>query len=245
MPFRSSARVNRLLRARAGAQKVLQAEVLRALQRGWRSLKPRLAGLKKADGDPFDAWFGEWADEFGEAYLSALEKGSAAIGKAEAASWKGYSGGSELDFDPARIAQGYYDEVGSKITRSPTRSTLKRLREYAQDWFDDPEMSLNDLIDRLGPLFGPERAALIGINETTALISWVTSDIMEELGLTRWTWQSRLEWNTCTKELEGPDGNTYAGCRGLHGKEFGLDDAMPPDGSHIGCYCVAAPVVKG
>lgn len=227
MTYRASARVSALLRARVGASQALESPVARSLQAGWRGLAPKLARLNKAD-TVIDVWLKDWADEFEAAYLSGLEAAAKPLAQAEAQAWRDY----KVTFDSAAIADGYYKRIGENITGDIKAVTLNKIREKVALWRADENLSLSGLADSLSYWFSPERAWLIAVNETTQLVSYSTREAMRQMELERWTWQSRQEWNTCSQ------------CRALHGQVFTVRDMMPPDGSHIGCFCVPAPILE-
>lgn len=268
MPARHSDRVRRLLRLRSRPEARIQGVVHKGLRLGWRSLYPKLRRLDKAvfyvgefalpripgavaydvnglrvpdtlgkQGNLIDDWYAEWQDEFVIALRAVLEESAGMVTEAEAAWWSEMMGRG-LMLDPYQIVQAYEAQIGAKIGTGKkgneiTETTRQEVAEAVQRWYGDPDMTLNDLADALGFWFSPDRAQLIAVNETTALVSGVTKDVMNQLGLGRWSWQTRLEFNVC-----------IAICQPLHGKVFSINDPMPPDGSHIGCICTAAPVVE-
>lgn len=236
MSARHSDRVRRLLRLRARPEAVIQAATHTQLKRGWRALYPRLRGLRK-QGDVLDGWYDDWAGEFAAALLVALNEASGVLAVSESAFWSEQSGNA-LDLDPYQIVRDYADSIGARIGAGAkgneiTETTRQMVADAVQAWYSAPEMSLAELAGQLGFAFSPMRAQIIARNETTQLTSAVTKDVMTRLGLNRWSWQTRQEWNTC-KEI----------CAPKHGVIYSLGDPMPTDGSHIACMCTASPVVE-
>jgi hypothetical protein len=243
-PRSHSARVQRIIRLHAKASARLQPQVHAALQKGWRTLLPKLKAIDRQrvlKDDWMDVWYHEWMAGFTadmeQAFVDAIDE----IASQEQDFWS--AAVAPIRIDPARIVAAHIVDRAHLIT-GVGKVTKAAVRSAVNDWFADPDRTLADLTDDLSQYFSGDRARLIAVNETTALISATTADTMGQLGLTHWTWQSRLEYNVCEQDLTGPDGATYAGCKALHGQVFSVNDRMPPDGSHIGCYCVAAPVVE-
>jgi len=237
--LRHSDRLRRLERVRQPVEKHLGVSTLQGLARGWRLLYPKLRALQKQQVDPLQDWYDSWSVEFAEMLLAALEGAAATLSETETAFWAGYAaGGSQLVLDPHEIVTAYNQSIGAKIGVNGrgyqiAETTRDRVREAVSAWHADPDMTIADLSDSLSQWFAPSRAQLIARNEVTALSSATTRTLMDKLGVGRWTWQTRLEFNVCDI------------CRPLHGKVFTVNDPMPPDASHIGCMCMAAPLIEG
>jgi SPP1 gp7 family putative phage head morphogenesis protein len=231
---RQVGRLRRLYLARAAAERKVQAAAGRQLGRAWRRVYGSVRTLRKADG--YDgAWWTEWSKDFEAALLEAMVSSAADVGAVEAA-WFGDlamragqgANVAEVYFDPATIVAQHQAEIGRLITDAAD-TTREEVAARVADWANNPDVSLNDLIDNLGGLFGDARAKLIATTEVTALSSTITADLMRQTGIDSWKWWSLLDGKVCTN------------CMSLHGRDFTLRDPMPPDASHPGCRCAATP----
>lgn len=241
-------RLRRIERLRAQPEAHIERVVTAQLRAGWRSLYPQLRArlVRKGAGghDWIDTWADEFQGEFAEAIKPALEQAAQQVAESDAALWSEAAGG-KLGIDPLKIVRDYEAAIGAKIGvgrkgNEITDQTRQKVRAAVNEWYADPDMNLGDLTEALASSFSGDRARLIAVNETTALVSYVTKDVMSQLGLSRWTWQSRLQpYDPKTKT------GTCPLCLSLHGKIFNASDPMPPDGSHTGCVLpgqtVAAP----
>jgi hypothetical protein len=232
MTPKHSVRVSRLLREREKSVSLLTPRIQSGLQAGWRKLYPKLRAIDRTrlgKEDWLDQWYHAWQAAFIADLEAAFEAAIAETAAFESDFWT--RDFAPVSIDPAAVARQYMVRRADKITRV-NAGTKAAVREALAEWYGDPDLTLADLTERLSGEFGEDRARLIANNETTALTSEVTAATMGQLGLMRWTWQTRLEYNVC--EI----------CRPLHGVVFTVNDPMPPDGSHIGCMCVPAPIVE-
>jgi hypothetical protein len=58
---------------------------------------------------------------------------------------------------------------------------------------------------------------------------------MADVGLDEWWVNTKRDQLVCTRQIEGPDGQIYQGCRALHGKRLKRGQKMPP--FHCNCRC--------
>jgi uncharacterized protein with gpF-like domain len=231
-PGRHSVRVQRILRERERAVAKLTPLVHAGLQAGWRKLYPKLRRIDRArvrKEDWIDQWYHDWQAGFAADMEDAFAQAITETAASESDFWTRTV--APVTIDPISLARHYVVKRGHLIT-GVGKDTQKAVRDALSEWYGDVDMTLADLVDQLTPEFGDTRAALIANTETTALVSDVTLATMGQLGLTRWTWQTRLEYTVCDI------------CRPLHGRVFTIADPMPPDGSHIGCMCVGSPIVE-
>ena len=153
-----------------------------------------------------------------------------------------------MEFDTAAFARQAEPEIGTRITKID--AFLKRtVAHKVVGWYNSPGLTMQDIIDDLRPFFSLERAELIARTEITRLDDIVKTNLANQLGITNWWWMTMRDQLVCTRKLTGPDGQTYKGCRALHGKVFRMDQDGPPEGSHIGCVLpgqtIAIPHLEG
>jgi hypothetical protein len=147
-----------------------------------------------------------------------------------------------LELDTDAIARELEYQVGERITQ--VTNTIKReVGRRIVAWYNSPGVTMQTIINQLRPAFGINRAALIAATETTNLHSLVQTEIMTRLGYDEWWWETKRDNLVCVRPMKGPDGQTYNGCRALHGKRFKLGQPMPPDGSHVSCRCASHVVI--
>lgn len=142
----------------------------------------------------------------------------------------------------------YKYELGKRITQV-AQSTQKKVGERIKQWYSTPGESMAVIIADLSKEFELPRAQLIAQTEITRMNSKMQEGVAEYLGIQEWWWQTRRDHLVCTKPFVGPDGATYNGCRGLHGRVFSIEMTKPPDASHPGCVLpgqvVAVPALSG
>jgi hypothetical protein len=251
MASRHSIRVRRVLVHRQNVASTMQPQIMAGLQAGWRRLYAQLRRIepgKVQKEDWIDGWYEAWQADFSADMESAFQEAIQEVSADEQAFWT--QAVAPVNLDPEKLVREFITQRAHLI-RGVTGDTKQMVRDQVQAWYGNPDASLTDLAAGLSDEFGESRAWLIANNETTALVSGMTRESMMQLGLLRWKWQSRQEWNTCPPagskrelNLPGPDGKGYNGCRELHGLVFTINDKMPPDGSHIGCMCTPAPIVE-
>ena len=148
-----------------------------------------------------------------------------------------------IEFSSEEFALAIEPFVGERIVM--VTNTIKRtVGRRVVAWYNSPGVTMKSLVDQLGDVFSPSRARLIAQNEVASLHSEVQRRIGEQIGAEEWWWSTMRDQLVCTRNLTGPDGKIYAGCRGLHGHTFKMGMPMPPEGSHIGCRCDAIVIPK-
>lgn len=192
--------------------------------------------------DLWDQFTGRMESRLRETYTNAADM----LGRIESAHWARL--GRELNLVPVEIVALYEQQLGRredrKIKNIPEQKRIE-IGQITSDWYNTPGETLEDLTQRIREhVLSETRAQLIGITETTWLNSSVTDYTMEQLDIDDWWWQTRRDEIVCTRDLIGPDGETWAGCRALHGQRFKRGQAMPPNGSHPGCRCDPVPAIR-
>ena len=137
--------------------------------------------------------------------------------------------------DALKWARGYSFELVTGITDT----SQKYVSEAIQGWIETGA-PLGDLIEQLTPMFGPVRAEMIGVTETTRSfasgnqIAWKDSGVVDG-----------QKWMTAEDELVCPI------CGDLDGQVVGLGETWqtedgPVDGppAHVNCRCAIYPVVN-
>lgn len=226
-------RQRKIAAARKKAEARIERVALARFRSGWRELYPIIRQIEKTD-DPQrnrERQFWErWQREFDRALREAWERGAAEIAAIEA-DWFYARGGHELDFDPASIVAALEAEIGAKITGldlvGTTRENVERI---ISEWYNT-DAGMAALVEQLQVWFGPDRARLIGITETTRIASAVTSEAMRQADVHGWRWANRQDTHVCDE------------CEALGDPDiiYSDDDPMPPE--HPGCRCGPAPVV--
>lgn len=196
--------------------------------------------LRKADYTTGTDLWDVFADRMQERLLNALTVGAISIHSIMAARWPD----TVLEIDSEAIARQLQSGIGTMVTRV-SKAIKRQVGRKIVGWYNTPGASMQTIVKQLMPTFDLTRAELIARTEITRLDSLVTEQIAQKIEATEWWWMTLRDQLVCTRNLTGPDGKTYAGCRALHGKTFKVGQPMPPDGSHIGCRCKAiliAPV---
>ena len=215
-------RTLQMKKARQSVEDLLYSTAKKQLGQGFSGLQTRLRRLKKDEIDDFlDEWEQEWLDAFDEALMLAFTT----FGQVEE-DWYGKHG-IEVGYDSYEVVRSY--KAAQKVSRT-TDKVREEVGKKITDWFTS-DAPIDDLIESLSGQFGESRARLIAINETTTIGSFMTLDIMRSAGLEKWSWETRKDDIVCPI------------CGDLDGQIFTSRDDMPPDASHIGCRCGAAPVI--
>lgn len=151
----------------------------------------------------------------------------------------------ELDLEGFRLSLNSDEVVRlfegniSQLVTNLTTETRSWVGNQVANWYLTPGSNLTQLMAQLDQKFNEVRSKLIGVNEITALNSLIVQQVMRQLGILKWFWQTAQDEIVCTRLLTGPDGSDYNGCAELQGQTFTIDMPMPPDASHIGCRCSA------
>lgn len=223
--------------ARKKAASLIQKTAQAQLAACWRLLRPTVEQIKKAQVEapvsPSDpAFWDQWIDDFARALNEALTTSADWIGQ-PVTDWytaRGYEG---VVHDPGAFVQAYQDQIGARDGRE-IRDIGENTRTWVQDaiaqWFAS-DRGMDDLISTLWTEFTPYRARLIAITETTALSSAISYDVMRQIDLDKWTWDSRNDYLVCER------------CKEKHGQKFSLKDEPPP--AHPGCRCGISAVDEG
>lgn len=127
-------------------------------------------------------------------------------------------------------------KYGYDLVNGITETTRRRLQQEIAQFVQNKE-SLPELIGRLEDVFGPVRAEIIGVTETTRAYAEGNRRAWKESGVIQ-----KREWQTANDELVCPI------CGPLSGKVVGLDEPFPGgiDGppAHPRCRCWVLPVVE-
>ena len=141
-------------------------------------------------------------------------------------------GTPELPFDFEAVAaasdqviQGYADDWWSTVQRS-TQDGLRAAIQRA----DANGLGIQSVIDDIAPLFGPARAELIAVSETTNLIGQGAQETYRRAGFDEW------EWRTVRDARVDPT------CDALDKKRFPMATAFQR--AHPRCRCFPVPAGK-
>jgi hypothetical protein len=140
----------------------------------------------------------------------------------------------EIDSD---VFADQYTPYLAQMVKQVDDDTKYKISKKVVAWYKKGDEPIGKLIEDLQPTFSKARAKNIAMTEVTRLNSGVQDKIADAIGMKSWWWQTMRDDLVCTRPLVGPDGKTYNGCRGLHGKVFSREHKGPPDGSHPGCRC--------
>ena len=162
----------------------------------------------------------DWINEFDTVLSDALIAGAGAIGATETGFWTA-RGQDGVVYDPSEVVNKYQDRIGRKIT-DIADETRASVQQDVADWYAE-KGSLSDLSDTLEQYFSPARADTIAATEMNNVASEVALDLMDQMGLTSWTWDSFEDWAVCDE------------CDANNGQTFMRDDDMPP--AHPNCRC--------
>lgn len=114
-------------------------------------------------------------------------------------------------------------------------TSIRTLRQEIAGWIETGE-KLPDLVKRLAPTFGKQRAELIASTEVTRAYAEGNKQAWQAAGIVE-----KREWRTAADERVCPI------CGPLHGQQAGLNDAFeggvdnPP--AHPRCRCWIVPVI--
>lgn len=209
---------------------------LQALWRGIRRKLTRLNRLKIKKSVFYQTdMYGQFQERMYDRLISVLESGLMSLFELETAIWAMRTI-EPFTFSYESVLETLRPEIAHLITRT-TNYTKRKVAKRVVQWFNTPGEPIKDIVRDLQPTFGLERAHLIAQTEITDLNSRVQQHVASQLGIQTWWWQTKRDHLVCVKPIIGPDGNTYKGCRELHGKRFSITLPMPPKGSHPGCRC--------
>lgn len=126
-------------------------------------------------------------------------------------------------------AQSWATDYGYDLVKGLTDTTRAFLRDAITEWASSGQ-PLSELLDQLEPVFGAQRASLIGATEVTRVYHsagvavWKQSDIV-----------TGYRFNT------DEDATVCDECAALDGQVFGLDDDDNAPPLHPGCRCYSSP----
>ena len=141
-----------------------------------------------------------------------------------------------IGFDPAIInteALRWAREYTYEWVQGLTATTRRQLQEVVSAFVETPGMTIGDIKDLIEPAFGPVRAEMIAVTETTRAYSMATNEMqgllqreVPELATTR-------IWNTLNDELVCPV------CGPLEGAPESVWSSQFPSGppAHVNCRC--------
>jgi len=192
-------------------------------------LKERKAQAARAieQGEPFD--YEGMADELRAAVqpeLSALMVDNALRLSVEVG----------IGFDPAIInteALRWAREYSYDLVRGLTDTTRRQLQEAVTSFVQTPGMTIGDIESLIEPAFGPVRAEMIAVTETTRAYSMATNEMAEllrvetpELAVTK-VWNTMMDEYVC--QICGP---IEGAPEGVWVRDF---PSGPP--AHVNCRC--------
>jgi hypothetical protein len=237
---------------RAELQAALEQAVQEELQWLWRRVRVKIrtasAQLHKVSFYENHAVWERFEQRLHERLIDLVADGTISLLALEEALAKQSLPGVPFEFDYQTVLNQIEPELAKRI-RHVRVTTQRKVASRINQFFATPGETTEAVVRDLSPEFGRPRAANIAQNEITSANSKMQQHVAGVLGVGTWWWQTRRDSLVCTNKLRGPDGALYAGCRELHGKVFNIGQAMPPDGSHIGCRCdavlILVPPAKG
>jgi len=141
-----------------------------------------------------------------------------------------------IGFDPAIInteALRWAREYSYDLVRGLTDTTRRQLQEAVTSFVQTPGMTIGDIESLIGPAFGPVRAEMIAVTETTRAYSMATNEMAEllraetpELAVTK-VWNTMMDEYVCQicGPIEGAPEEVWA-------QDF---PSGPP--AHVNCRC--------
>lgn len=181
-----------LKQARARTVPVAAAKIHTLLDRRFKVLKRELrrAGLRKRlaknlkAGSLFkqedEAGWQAWIDEFDGATREALTFVVGGMWDAETRYWD--TRNARPDPVPEdQIIRDYEARTGRQIKNIGEDTKADTLKTIS-DWFNTDE-SIPELIDKLAPIFGPDRAETIADTETSFISSQVSDEMYRQFGV--------------------------------------------------------------
>ncbi len=178
-----------------------------------------------------DAW---WDDEAAalQKRLLGLLTDAAVNGASTALRDLAAQAGVEIDFSLVNTnAADWAANYAAQLAKGITDTTRDMVQESLADWVGSGD-PLPDLIDTLGPLFGPDRAELIAVTEATRAFAEGNRLAWQESGMV-----DGIRWMTTNDDL------VCDICGPLDGVQMPLDSVdIPP--AHPRCRCWIQPVVS-
>lgn len=134
-----------------------------------------------------------------------------------------------LDPDPeglenaaGQVFEGYMDNWWAGLEANTRDGLRKAITKASQDG-----KGVRQVIRDIKPLFGAQRAKLIGVTETTRLFGQGAQATYRASGIEEWIWRNVQDDRVCPI------------CDGLAGSRFSVDVPFHP--AHPGCRCFPAP----
>jgi SPP1 gp7 family putative phage head morphogenesis protein len=120
------------------------------------------------------------------------------------------------------VISGYTDTWWQQFSQS-TQESMRRIIARAQT----EGLTMPEIIDLMEPLFGPDRARVIAVTETTRLMGLGAQETYRNAGFTE------VEWRTVR------DARVDIICEELDGQRFPMDWQFEP--AHVNCRCFIVP----
>ena len=142
-----------------------------------------------------------------------------------------YAAGLNIPLDIAKInvaAWAWANQYSYELIKGITATTQQVVAQVVSQFIATPGMTIGDLAGALETTFGPARAQMIAVTETTRAYTQanvITQDMLRDMGVrTVRVWQTSADDKVC--DICGPlDGKTE--------DEWGMDG--PP--AHVNCRC--------
>lgn len=139
-----------------------------------------------------------------------------------------------IGFDPAvvnELAVNWAREYSFELVSQLTETTRRALSRATESFISTPGMTVGDLRDLIEPAFGPVRAEMIAVTETTRAYSAATNEL-QDLISTQGVSATRV-WLTANDDLVCPI------CGPLHEQPESVWRGDFPHGppAHVNCRC--------
>jgi SPP1 gp7 family putative phage head morphogenesis protein len=199
----------------------------------WRSLKPRLGELKKADDLTNHEFWNDVIDTFSNKLSAALDEAQENTVESHRNWWVDRGMGEGIVYDPGLVTERMMNIIGRQQGKQ-YKTPKDYFSNMASDTRDDVEREIAEWMNTDAPLdtlieaiqshdFNPIRAEMIAVTESTRLSSATMMENMSQLGYNDWIWYTANDEIVC--EI----------CQDNHGQKFTLDDDPPP--AHPRCRC--------
>jgi len=133
-----------------------------------------------------------------------------------------------------QTATAWASQYTVSVVGQISKTSMAAFLDHFEPWVNSGE-PLKSLIDALTPYYGPVRANMIAVTETTRayhagnVLTWKTTGMVE-------AWQ----YHTAMDEIV----MKCPICWPLEGMVFPLDDFVHAPPQHVGCRCWSSPVVN-
>lgn len=203
-----------------------------------REKRDNLQKFDKVDGSLWQQFQSRLDSRLADLIAVAADK----LGNLEQSFWQ--QRGYNLSVSTDTIIRQYQTQLAQREGREVKdigETTRREMGTKIAEWFNTPAKPLQSLVEELKPWVSESRAARIATTETTWLNSVTTAETMNQLGFDTYKFQSKRDEITCTRPIEF-NGQSWAGCRGLHGQEFSANGDVPP--THPNCRCDMIPITQ-